>query len=118
MVPAAAGAVKLGAALPGRRPVRRERPRQSRGMSAPLDDVGAASVLERYTRGTGVITRLPVLSTWLGHIDPKSTAGRMCWISGPSSVRVLRTDSMNAYGKAPSRQGRQPRTGGLAFVTN
>ena len=32
-----------------------------------------ATLLDWYRDGGGVQARLPVLSTWLGHIDPKST---------------------------------------------
>ena len=48
-------------------------------MPAPAEVFGvvgillSTSLLDWYRDGGDVQARLPVLSTWLGHIDPKST---------------------------------------------
>ena len=42
----------------------------------PFDRVGkplTTSLLDWYRDGQDVQARLPLLSTWLGHVDPKST---------------------------------------------
>lgn len=52
------------AAPPGRR-----RPR----MHDLRHSFAVATLLEFYRDGGDVQARLPVLSTWLGHVDPKST---------------------------------------------
>src|SRR6185437_3441393 len=59
-------AAKLGAARAGKRRGGREQPRQSRDVSVLPDGAGPASVTERSTRGTSVITSLKGLPapTW------------------------------------------------------
>src|SRR5215207_7357527 len=60
------GGVKLEAAVPGDRRGRGEQPRQSRVGAAP-DGSGLVCETGRYTRGTGVVTRLqatPAATRW------------------------------------------------------
>jgi len=61
------GGVKLEAAVPGDRRGRWEQPRQSRVGAALPDGSGLVCETGRYTRGTGVVTRLqttPAATRW------------------------------------------------------
>ncbi|MFI5898355.1 tyrosine-type recombinase/integrase [Actinoplanes sp. NPDC051513] len=56
-----------------------------------------ATMLDWYRDGDNVQARLPVLSTWLGHVDPKSTywyickPSRNCWPWPPAGSSNSRT---------------------------
>ena len=69
-----------------------------------------ATLLDWYRDGGNVQARLPVLSTWLGHVDPKST---YWYYSDSESYQLFRCrNNRYLWPSRASRPGRRPHPAG------